>query len=308
MSGVKELAYVVYEVSDLADWQHFGVQLLGMQYGDRTSKGFTLRADQKAYRWIIEEGPADDLAASGYELSSDAELDALVARLEAAGLEVTAGDEELVRSRRVRRLFATTDPLGNRIELVTGLADADSPFESKDLLGSFVTGAGGAGHVVLMTPGVSREEYLAFYVDLLGLKISDVIIEEVAPGIVANLIFLHCNPRHHSVALGDMPVPKRTHHFMLEVSDIRDVGLAWDRCLDAGQPIEMTLGMHTNDHMFSFYVTTPSGFAVEYGWGGLLIDDDTWQVKTLDKLDAWGHNRPQDVAQSLLAGASKEQD
>ena len=29
--------------------------------------------------------------------------------------------------------------------------------------------------------------------------------------------------------------------------------------------------MHPNDHMFSFYVRTPSGFSVEYGWGGLLI-------------------------------------
>ncbi|MFD0567797.1 hypothetical protein ACFQ2M_41870 [Kitasatospora saccharophila] len=34
--------------------------------------------------------------------------------------------------------------------------------------------------------------------------------------------------------------------------------------------------MHPNDHMFSFYVRTPSGFSVEYGWGGLLIDDATW--------------------------------
>lgn len=288
--GVKELAYVVYEVSDLADWEHFGVSLLGMQLGERLDDGFTLRTDQKAHRWVITEGPADDLVRTGYEVESDAALDELVATLAAAGVEVSEGDDALAAARKVDRLVLVADPMGNQIELVTGFADAGTPFTSGTLLGQFVTGAGGAGHQVLLSKGVSREEYLAFYQGLLGFKISDIIIEELAPGIVADLIFLHCNPRHHTVAMGDMPHPKKTHHFMVEVDDIRDVGMAWDRCLQAGQPFEMTLGMHPNDNMFSFYVTTPSGFAVEYGWGGLLIDDATWEVKTLDRLNNWGHH------------------
>ena len=289
MTGVKELAYVVYEVSDLADWEHFGVTLLGMQLGEKLDNGFTLRTDEKAHRWIITEGPADDLVRSGYEVESSHSLDALVATLTAAGVQVTEGDAALAAARKVDRIVLVADPMGNEIELVVGLADADEPFRSDALLGHFVTGTGGAGHQVLLSMGVSREDYLAFYQGLLGFMISDIIIEELAPGIVADLIFLHCNPRHHTVAMGDMPHPKRTHHFMLEVSDIRDVGTAWDRCLQAGQPFEMTLGMHPNDNMFSFYVKTPSGFAVEYGWGGLLIDDATWEVTTLDRLNSWGH-------------------
>ncbi|MQY11170.1 Biphenyl-2,3-diol 1,2-dioxygenase [Streptomyces sp. RB5] len=302
MSGVKELGYVVYEVSSLADWEHFGVELLGMQYGEKTDDGFTLRTDEKAHRWVITEGAADDLVASGYEVAGLAELDALVAKLRDAGLEVTEGDAALAAARKVERIFVTADPMGNRVELVHGLADAATPFHSDKLLGGFVTGAGGAGHQVLLTPGVSRETYLAFYIDLLGFKVSDIIVEELAPGIVADLIFLHCNGRHHTVAFGDMPSPKRTHHFMVEVTDIRDVGLAYDRCMDAKQPFEMTLGMHPNDHMFSFYVITPSGFSIEYGWGGLIIDDATWEVKTLDRLHSWGH-RPPGVVAELLAAA-----
>lgn len=302
MTGVKELAYVVYEASDLADWERFSSELLGMQVGGRDAETLTLRTDEKAYRWLVQRGPADDLVASGYEVGSSAALDRIIERVRAAGLVITEGDAALAAARRVDRIAVTADPMGNRIELVTGFADAEVPFHSNVLLGGFVTGAGGAGHQVLLSKGVAREDYLAFYQGLLGFRISDLIVEELAPGIVADLIFLHCNPRHHSLALGDMPHPKRTHHFMVEVADIRDVGLAYDRCLDAGQPFEMTLGMHPNDQMFSFYVRTPSGFAVEYGWGGLLIDDDTWQVQTLDRLHSWGH-RPPEVVHELLSHA-----
>ncbi|MET8468632.1 VOC family protein [Streptomyces sp. NPDC006422] len=301
MSGVTELGYVVYEVSSLTDWEHFGVELLGMQLGERTPDHLTLRTDEKAHRWIVTEGPADDLVASGYEVADPAALDALVATVRAAGIEVTEGDAALAAARKVDRIFLTTDPMGNRVELVTGLADADTPFESAKLLGGFVTGAGGAGHQVLMAHGVPRDTYLAFYIDVLGFKVSDIIVEELAPGVVADLIFLHCNGRHHTVAFGDMPSPKATHHFMVEVADIRDVGAAYDRCMDAKQPFEMTLGMHPNDHMFSFYVFTPSGFSIEYGWGGLIIDDATWEVRTLDKLHSWGHRPPGAVAEVLAA-------
>jgi 2,3-dihydroxybiphenyl 1,2-dioxygenase len=302
MTGVKQLAYVVYEASDLSDWEHFACGLLGMQLADKHADAITLRSDEKAFRWRVQHGPADDLVASGYEVESGESLDKIVAKLTAAGVEVTEGDGDLAASRHVDRIVVTSDPMGNRVELVTGFADAESPFHSDLLLGHFVTGAGGAGHQVLLSKGVGREQYLAFYEGLLGFRISDVIVEELAPGIVADLIFLHCNPRHHSVAFGDMPHPKKTHHFMLEVTDIRDVGLAYDRCLDARQPLEMTLGMHPNDHMFSFYVRTPSGFSVGYGWGGLLIDDSTWRVTTLDRLHSWGH-RPPELVHELLGQA-----
>lgn len=301
MTGVKELAYVVYEASSLGDWEHFAVELLGMQLADKTADAVAFRTDEKVHRWLVRQGPADDLAASGYEVESDAALDAIAARLAAAGVDVEEGDAALAASRKVDRILVTADPMGNRVELVTGFADAETPFRSDVLLGGFVTGDGGAGHQVLLSKGVARETYLAFYEGLLGFRISDTIVEELAPGVVADLIFLRCNPRHHSVAFGDMPHPKRTHHFMVEVTDIRDVGTAYDRCMDAGQPFEMTLGMHPNDHMFSFYVQTPSGFSVEYGWGGLLVDDETWQVKTLDRLHSWGH-RPPEVVAGLLSG------
>ncbi|NMO03577.1 biphenyl 2,3-dioxygenase [Gordonia sp. TBRC 11910] len=305
MTHVTELAYVVYEVSDLDDWTHFGVDLLGMMKVEATADGFNLRTDERSFRWQIEQGAADDLVASGFLVESLEALAELSAGLAEAGFAVTDGDAEICAKRQVETMRIVHDPIGNRVELVTGHCDAQTPWASASLHGHFVTGQGGAGHEVLIAKGESRDEYLAFYLDLLGFKVSDQIVEELAPGIVADLIFLHCNPRHHSVALGDIPHPKRIHHFMIEVSDIRDVGLAWDRCLAAAQPVEMTIGMHPNDHMLSFYVFTPSGFSIEYGWGGLLIDDATWEPKTLEHLHWWGHQPAGAVAGQLAESAAR---
>ena len=44
--------------------------------------------------------------------------------------------------------------------------------------------------------------------------------------------------------------------------------------------------------MTSFYTTTPSGFFIEYGWGGLSIDPNSWQPhRTTNGPTLWGHER-----------------
>jgi hypothetical protein len=91
------------------------------------------------------------------------------------------------------------------------------------------------------------------------------------------------------VAFSGMPLPKRIHHFMIETRGFDEVGAAHDRALDAGVPIKVGLGRHQNDKMFSFYSETPSGFDVEFGWGGLAVDDETWRVVTYSQLSEWGH-------------------
>ena len=146
-----------------------------------------------------------------------------------------------------------------------GLADAATGFESPLVTSGFSTGNGGAGHAFLPSP--DREAMLAFY-RRVGFLLSDYIVQEVAPGVVVDAAFMHCNPRHHTIAFADMPSEKKMHHFMMEVNDRVDVGCAYDRVLNAEIPLALTLGMHPNDHMFSFYVVTPSGFAIEFGAEG----------------------------------------
>jgi hypothetical protein len=49
------------------------------------------------------------------------------------------------------------------------------------------------------------------------------------------------------------------------------------------------VGQHSNNRMTSFYMKTPSGFALEYGWGGVLVDDAVWRVTHHSTTKLWGH-------------------
>jgi hypothetical protein len=40
--------------------------------------------------------------------------------------------------------------------------------------------------------------------------------------------------------------------------------------------------------MVSFYLRTPSGFNVEYGWGVGEVDDATWQTQVHTAGRIWG--------------------
>ena len=296
MSNVIQLGYVGFEASNLDQWERFAVDLLGLQVGRKEAgRLLTLRMDERVQRIVIEQGPADDLAFSGFECASQGDLVALVAHLRDAGLSVEEASREQAAQRTVDSLFLTRDPDGNRVELYVGPGVTNVPFRSSALRSSFVTGEQGLGHYFLIAKQ-DRQRTLDFYVKLLGFKVSDYIRQELAPGIVADAAFLRCNGRHHTMATACMPVPKRIHHLLIEVADLIDVGAAYDRCVDAKAPIEMTLGMHPNDQMFSFYVRTPSGFAIEVGWGGLVVDDARWSPKSFDRLSSWGHRPPAAVA------------
>lgn len=300
MGQVTELAYIGVVTTDLDAWETFAVNIMGMQLAQKNDQQLTLRMDEKAHRWIINKDNQNGHAFTGFACANEAALQELVETLRKHGNHVLEGDANLAAARKVKRIYTTLDPIGNCVELICDLQTASTPFKSEKLCSNFVTGKGGAGHQVLVEQGVDRQKIMDWYA-LLGFKLTDIIEEELAPDILASVAFLHCNSRHHSLAFANMPLPVSMHHFMIEVAEMSDVGLAYDRCLDAGYEFEMTLGMHPNDKMFSFYVRTPSNFSIEFGWGGLIIDEETWQVKHLDRLSSWGHRSGKIVAEQLAA-------
>lgn len=294
MAAISNLGYVVFGVSDLARWERFAVDLLGFQSGRREEgRLLTLRMDEYEQRVVLEKGDDDDLRAAGWQLDTEEELDAFATHVRNSGVAIELCDPELAAHRRVEKLYRCDDPNGFKHEFYFGpaVAPITRPFRSAALKGAgFRTGPLGIGH--LLPRSIDYKSSVDFYREVLGLRISDYIREEIAPGVVADATFMHTKTgRHHSLATAAIPGNKILNHFMVEVQDMDDVGLAYDRCVKAGYSMANELGHHPNDNVFSFYVNTPSGFAIEFGWGGIVIDDESWRVNSYTQLSDWGHKR-----------------
>jgi 2,3-dihydroxybiphenyl 1,2-dioxygenase len=291
MAAISRLGYLGFEIRNLSEWERFAVEMLGLAVSERRPDGgLALRFDDQALRISLHPGPADDLAYAGFEVDSQGSLEQIAKNLSAAGFATAQATDAVARARRVARVYQVRDPGGVPVELFCSPERATEPFKSALVPSGFVTGDEGLGHIVL--PTLDPQAMEQFYCELLGMRLSDRIEAELVPGFSLRVTFLHANPRHHTVAFAEAPMPKRMHHFMLEVGALDDVGRAYDRCLDARVPIANTLGRHPNDHMFSFYAHTPSGFDVEFGWGGRKVDDATWAVGHYDRLSTWGHRPP----------------
>lgn len=293
MPEISNLGYVVINSNKLDEWRDYATGILGMQLGYETGSSIGFRMDEFAHRLIVQEGDEEDMSAIGWALQSETVLDAYAARLKANGCDVQPAGDSLLAARKVEKLYHCMDPAGFRHEFYTGaqIRSLMDPFRSPSLVGAgFVTGDLGFGHVLPVSPDYAASQ--RFYTDVLGLRVSDYIRQEVEPGMVVNAVFYHTKTgRHHSLATGQFPSQKVLNHFMIEVADMNDVGLAFDRARASDVPIILELGHHPNDQMFSFYMVSPSGFGVEMGHGGLVIDDQTWQVIEYDKMSDWGHRR-----------------
>ncbi|MEU7907161.1 iron-dependent extradiol dioxygenase HsaC [Actinoplanes sp. NPDC049118] len=293
MSLIRSLGYLRVEATDLAAWREFGVKVLGMVEGrGPDASAVYLRMDDLPARIVVVPGERDRLAATGWEVADPAALGRLAGVLEEAGTAIKPAGADELADRRVAQLLGVDDPFGNRLEFFCGAAldnrPAISPYGNR-----FVTGGQGMGHVVL--PAGDDAAALRFYTEVLGFRLRDSmrLIPETI-GLPPSdrplwMRFLGCGPRHHSVALAPIPAPSGLIHLMMESETLDDVGRAMDRCARYKAPLISTLGRHANDLMVSFYVRTPSGFDIEYGTGGLTVDDGSWVARQTTAHSIWGH-------------------
>ncbi|HEX5365373.1 MAG TPA: VOC family protein [Acidimicrobiales bacterium] len=279
---VASLGYVRVESPNARQWEAFGPEVLGMALSDDAPPGTVqLTNDDRPGRLTISEGPRNRLSCLGWEVAGEDDFGVAVDELERAGLNVRRADDEQRQAAHVRDLVSFTDPAGFTHEVFYGQLVLPASFRPGRAMSGFVTGGEGFGHAVLIVPDLAKE--LTFVREVLGFRVSD----EIDMG--TRVVFLHANARHHTLAMIGLDGLRGMHHLMVQVQSLDDVGMAYDLCLDRGVPISSTLGRHTNDHMFSFYMRTPSGFDLEYGWGALAVDDESWVMTHLTAPSIWGH-------------------
>ncbi len=205
--SVSRLAYLGANATDISAWRKYAPEVLGLDIGsDSGDRLLYLRADERHHRLSIHAGDSDDIAYAGWELASHEALEAAASAVESQGIRVQSGKPNELADRRVLALAHFTCPYtGVRMELTLGNETIFTPgFRLARDLSGFVTGELGIGHFVLYTMEI--EAAVSFYVRTLGFGLSDWVVSPDGARLAA---FLHCNPRHHSMALIAYPKAPR---------------------------------------------------------------------------------------------------
>lgn len=282
--GVDSLGYIALNVSNPEAWRTLLEKVFGMQARPRDG-AVDYRIDGYHHRFTLYPSDADSVAAIGWEIGTVAQLEATVATLRERGIAVVAEGHTLCAERKVKQLYSFTCPMiGNRQELYYGPLVSNDAFSPSRGISGYKTGPMGLGHVVYWVKDLAAS--VKFYEDVMGFAISDYIAWDDN-----DAVFMHCNPRHHTLALmkdGPNGPAGELMHIMIEAQSFDDVGYGYDIVRDLGIPVMIEPGKHSNDHMQSFYLQTPSGFWMEYGYGGREIGPD-WEIRNYDAPMLWGH-------------------
>lgn len=297
MVDIRSLGYIVIETTDLAKWREYGTDVLGMMVAENPldKSGLYLKMDERPHRFIIQQGKQECYMLSGWETPNKAAFEATKKALTKAKVKFSAGNSKTAAQRGVAEFISLKDPSGNQMEIYYGGGLDYAPFISPLPVSRFVTGDDGSlglGHVVLAAENIEKTH--KFYTDVLGFGDSDAMSVPNMSGGADPIRFMHCNnPRHHSLALYGVPAamfPAGCVHAMVEVAEIDEVGLCLERVDERKIHVFSTLGRHTNDHMLSFYMMTPTGFALEYGCQGRTLDWSTFTpTTTTGRGSLWGH-------------------
>lgn len=290
--GVKALEYVIFDLEDPKAWVSYAVDVLGLVEGPRVGTARTLKMDSAPFRFMLRKAKSNAMHASGFSVGGKGAFERQIKALEKAGVKVKKGSEVQAQRRSVAAYASFKDPSGNTIEICYGREKGEK-IKPGHGIKKFVTGKMGLGHVVLPAP--EFEATSRFYTELLGFSVSDdLTLPPFMEGVPdQHLHFLNAsNPRHHTLALYNFPNPTGLIHVMIEVGTVDEVGRGLDRANAAGVPVIASIGRHAyeNDHMFSFYMMGPGGFAVEYGAEGKQVDDwSTYKPTVTTSGDVWGH-------------------
>jgi extradiol dioxygenase len=286
---IKALGYIGFESPNLDQWEQYATDVLGLAVGPSSPDGtLYLRMDDRRHRIAIHPGAQDGLRCLGWEVVDREAFDTAVEELKHWGYSPELAESDLLEERGVQGLARFSDPAGFPHEIFYAQRFEPGSFRpGRAMFGKFLAGHLGIGHAVMIVPEVT-EELTHFARAVLGLRVfNDYDVTLPSTGERGRVVFYRCNPRSHAIGYIGLPGKSGLHHFCIEVQELDDVGVALDRAVDAEVPITLTLGRHQVDPMISFYMRTPGGFDLEYGQGGLMIDDD-WRMGRPTRPHSWG--------------------
>ena len=289
--GKVHLGYVVVETEKFDDWRRFGRDAIGMHLDEALPGVMRFRLDDNECRFLLERGPAEDTTAVGWELDDHATFETIESRVRGHGVPVVQGSAEEAALRGVERLVRFPGPNGLTQEIHVNPRKCPKALQLA-ASGGFVTGVDGLGHVAIATK--RPHQMRGYYSTVFDARLSDY-IDETISGLKVKIRFLRVNERHHTVAIAAVnrlpinPIRTRIQHCNVQVAELNDMTLAYQRVKELGFEMALSVGQHTNDKELSFYAMTPSGFEWELGWNPIGVDESSWEPTTHQGISIWGH-------------------
>ncbi|SOJ55056.1 Iron-dependent extradiol dioxygenase [Mycobacterium simulans] len=300
MSDLKCLGYITVSTNDIDRWRHFAFGVLGFAEGKGPDQSaLYLRMDERAARIIVVPGETDRVLAVGWEVRDHTALERVKRTLDGAGVPFKQLSLHEADTRRVEEVISFDDPTGTTLEVFHGAvldhSPVITPFGAK-----FVTGDQGLGHVVV--PATDPNGLFGFYTEVLGFRSRGAFRVPVPPEFgPVRVRFLGINERHHSLAIcpaAHLRAPGLVH-VMVEVDKLDAVGQALDRVNADGFQLSSNLGRHTNDKMVSFYVRAPGDWDIEFGTGGIRVDETYYTAEEITADSYWGHQWVTDLPAAM---------
>lgn len=257
MHRYNRLAYVALNVTDQKRSRDFYETLLGLQFvGEGPAGELYFRCGYDHHNLVLYRSAAPGLKRIGWEMESEADVDALASTLKQAGVNVIQAPEAEQRELRQSRTLRFTCPfVGVTMEFFSRMQElGGEPYRPTVALIQRL------GHVVMLTPRFA--EALEFCRNVLGFAVSDEIAGAVA------FMRAHPNPYHHTFALGQASGATGSfHHVNFMVTEVDDIGRAIWRLKKADVPIVHGPGRHPPSGSMFLYFLDPDGMTVEYSFG-----------------------------------------
>ena len=267
-------------------------ELMGFweRHGMRRTSGHVLGTNDRPVQMTLSEAPYRHLASMHLGCSEESDLSAIAERLRAAGIEPTLSGTTLscidpVFKHRVVIDVTSPHPLmpgqsrtfnvpgrANRVDTRADAVVNTAPRPPRRI-----------GHVVLGTPHMKKA--VDFYVNLLGFRISDSILNGVAT-------FMRVETDHHNLMIQPGPT-SYLNHYAVEVDDIDAVGLAGRAVVTERADASVAgVGRHNLGANVFWYLRDPSGNMFEFFSDmDQIVDDEAW-ARDHRKMDWEGADGP----------------
>ena len=285
-------AYGELLVTDLEVAEHFYVHLLGMNVSARTPELICLRGweERQHHSIVLRRAPEPAVAALGFRVAGDQDLNLLAAELRAKGLRVRDGESELPGMGRV---VTATDPFGYPLAFFHEMAQFPTQHQRFDLhRGAPILRF---DHINLHEPRV--EQAVSFWQGM-GMLVTEYISTDDPATERITGAWMRRKPAVHDLAL-TMGRGPRLHHLGMWVGEPMGVLRACDQLAAAGHvaSIERGPGRHGVSNAFFVYLRDPDGHRIElYSCDYYTGDPDhaplRWSVNDARARSFWGTKAP----------------